>query len=169
MVDDADQHARGFAAMAQFVERGARDLQRHVPGTAGFLKDGTVLFIGLGVRELKERQSATVADLEEGVAIIDLAADFGTKGALAPGGDQGNAEDILDEMPVRFLVFHRECMMVHAQRQLFQHWRPPALRRWQTRGAAKSIRHSKPHGYWAMIGQTLLPVWAGLAIGQHSE
>ena len=64
---------------------------------------------------MEEGQGAAVGNFEKGVAVVDFAADLGAEGALAPGGDEGNAEDVLDEMPVRFLVFNRVSVVMHAK------------------------------------------------------
>ena len=84
-----------------------------MPGTANLLKDRAVFFVSLIIGELKEGQGATVGDLEERVAIIDLVADLGAEGALASGGDQGDAQNVLDKMAVRFLVFDRVSVVMH--------------------------------------------------------
>lgn len=113
VIDRTDRNPGGLAALLQFIETRLSDLQGHVPGTANLLKDRAVFFVSLIIGELKEGQGATVGDLEERVAIIDLVADLGAEGALASGGDQGDAQNVLDKMAVRFLVFDRVSVVMH--------------------------------------------------------
>ena len=81
-------------------------------------KIALVHFVGFGVGELEERQRAAVAHFEEGVAVIHVAAEFRAEAALAPGGDERDAEDVLDEGAIDLLVLHREGVVVQALRWL---------------------------------------------------
>ena len=76
--------------------------------------------VHLRIGELKERQRAAIGKAEECVAEIDLTAQIGAVGPLAPGRDQRDAEQILDKAPVGLVVLHHIGVVVQAQRQLVE-------------------------------------------------
>lgn len=73
-----------------------------------------VHFVSVEVGELEEGQRGAVGHFEKGMAVVDLAAEGGVEGAFAPGGGEGDAEDVLDEGAVGFLVADREGVVVEA-------------------------------------------------------
>src|SRR5579872_3728137 len=92
VVDLAYRHVGRLRALHEFVEGCLRDFERDVPGATDILQDSAVLFPGFLVGELEKGERTAVAHFVEGVAVVDLAADFRAEGAFAPGGDEGNAE-----------------------------------------------------------------------------
>ena len=87
-----------------------------MPGAALVAEVRAVHFVGVGVGELEEGKRAAVGHFEEGVAVVHLAAERGVEGTLTPGGDEGDAENVLDEGAVGLLVLHREGVVVQAKR-----------------------------------------------------
>ena len=76
-----------------------------------------------GIGEGEERQRAAVAHGEEGVAHRHLAVQPGIVVALAPGGDERDAEQILEELPVLLLVAHDVGVVMQPLRQFVQQLR----------------------------------------------
>ena len=51
---------------------------------------------------------------------VDLAPDLGAEDAFAPGGNKGDAQHVLDELAVHFLVAHGVGVVVQALRRFTQ-------------------------------------------------
>ena len=68
--------------------------------------------VHLLVGELEEGQRAAVLQGEKGVAELDLAAEIGAVGLLAPGRDQRNAEQVFEKPAVGFVILDDIGVMV---------------------------------------------------------
>jgi len=79
------------------------------------LGDHQLIDIGIGERE--ERQRAAIGHAEERVAHRNIALEPRVVMPLAPGGDQRDAEQILEELPVGFLVAYDVRVMMQALRE----------------------------------------------------
>ena len=73
--------------------------------------------VDLRVAEREERERAAVGHAEEGVAHRDIAAEPAVVVLLAPGGDQRDAEQVLEELAVLLLVAHDVGVVVQTLRQ----------------------------------------------------
>ena len=120
MIDLAHRHIGRSHALHQLIERRLRHLEGDVPRSTNFLQDRPVLLPRLIIGELEERQCSAVSHLVECVTVVDLAPDLGAEHPLAPGGDQWDPQDVLDEVTIDLLVLHRICVVMQPQWQLSQ-------------------------------------------------
>ena len=73
--------------------------------------------VDLRVAEREERERAAIGHAEEGVAHRDIAAEPAVVVLLAPGGDERDAQQVLEELTVHFLVAHDIGVVVQTLRQ----------------------------------------------------
>src|SRR6185312_3700820 len=142
VIGDAVGKPMRLGARQKLVEARRRDFQRDMPPAAAGRQDRACRLVSVGIGELEEGEGAAIGQAEEGVAVIDLAREIRVKGPLAPGRDQRQAENVLEEMAVDLLVLDDEGMVVQPQRQLGEafgfeialqlvgHALPPSRRAW---------------------------------------
>jgi hypothetical protein len=98
-----------------------RDLERDVVEVADhrrLLRDHQLVDVRIG--ECEERERPAVAHGEEGVAHRHLPVQPGIVVALAPGRDERNAQQVLEELPVLLLVAHDIGVVMQPLRQFVQ-------------------------------------------------
>src|SRR5438132_7337444 len=145
---DIDRFAIAVIGLAVFLAGALEPLLQLLIGV-GFGLEGDVVMaadlrrlLGLGqlvhlwVGELEEGESAAIRHAEKGVAELDLLLHLGAVIFLAPGGDQRDAEDVLEEATVDLVVAHYEGVVMQARRQfrqqLSRHFPPPLSRMRET-------------------------------------
>src|SRR5262245_10198438 len=117
---------RGDQAPVDLVEGLPVDLEGDVLEASDLRVHRLGTLVHLRVGELEEGQGAAVTEPEEGVAIGDLALDVRVEDALAPGGDQGQPEHVLEKLAIRLLVAHDEGVVMQARWQVWEQGRSGA-------------------------------------------